>query len=87
MSKIKRKDPNLVDAVGQYRKHVREGIELCNMAVTDVPVPLRVRFRAALELNNDSANRAFHRFMIEYVKAVENKYNVCLTPEKQEEQD
>ena len=70
-----------VDSLGCYRKHLKNGEPVTRMILNDVPVRLKRRFKAALEIHGDTISRALPRMMLEYSKMVEQKYNVFLDPE------
>ena len=70
-----------VDSLGCYRKHLKNGEPVTRVILSDVPVRLKRRFKAALEIHGDTISRAIPRMMLEYSKMVEQKYNVFLDPE------
>jgi phage terminase Nu1 subunit (DNA packaging protein) len=76
-----RKATKHVDSLGCYRKHLRNGEPVTRILLNDVPVRLKKRFKAALEIHGDTIARALPRMMLEYAKMVELKYNVFLDPE------
>ena len=76
-----RKGNKDVDSLGCYRKHLRNGDPVTRIVLNDVPVRLKRRFKAALEIHGDTIARALPRMMLEYARMVELKYNVFLDPE------
>lgn len=77
----RRKRRRNVDALGCYKKHAIEGIPVCRFEISNVPVTLKRRFRAACNIHGDTQQRALMRFLREYSKLIEKKYNVYLDPE------